>query len=293
MAEENIIGGGRRDGDEYIPEESGAQLVERDTSRTALGIEDTDLLLHMAETADKRADAYKKIKLAALRLTTAADWVDQGGNPYLLAPGAEKVADIFRLSWRIARSVTKTMTGAGGHFIMSCTLIIRAPWGREIEVVGTRSSSDPFYAKKGEDIRLLEEIDEADVAKGAYTNAEVGAITRILGLRGLTYEDLERSGIKKADMKRVDYRSAQAAVTPDETEKQRKLKQMLVEINNGSEAAAVDQLEKISAFKDVKGVRDFGRLRGTRLDVNLSKAEGLYATFQRAAATGHALEDKQ
>jgi len=90
-----IIGGGRRDGEEYIPEEAGAQLVERDTSRTALGIEDTDLLLHMAETADKRADAYKKIKLAALRLTSADDWVDQGGNPYLLAPGAEKVADIF------------------------------------------------------------------------------------------------------------------------------------------------------------------------------------------------------
>jgi len=286
MAGEGTFWAGQRPSDDDVPQAEGAELVERRGGTTVLGIEDTDMLLHMAETADKRAEAYKRIKLAALRLTAQDDWVDQGGAPYLTAPGAEKVADVFRLSWAIKGPIQKTPTGAAGHFIMSCTLVIRTPWGREIEVIGTRSSSDPFYAKKGTELRLIEEIDEADVAKGAYTNGEVGAITRILGLRGLTWEDLAEAKITKDQAKRVDYRGAQTEATPEDVATQTRIKQMLVEMNGGNEQAAMDQLEKLSAFSDVRGVRDVARLRGKRLEINLDKVSKLYTAFQKAAGEG-------
>ena len=74
----------------------------------------SDNLVRMAEFAEKRIEAMKRIKTAALRVTSQHDWVDQSGKPYLQVSGSEKVARLFGISWRIDEP--QLTTEEDGHF---------------------------------------------------------------------------------------------------------------------------------------------------------------------------------
>ena len=172
-----------------------------------------DMLIILAERAEARAEAMQKIKRVALKLTNSHDWVDQNGKPYLQASGAEKVARLFGISWRISEPIQENLDG--GHFSYTYTGEFSLS-GATIEAVGSRSSKDGFFKKyryKGpEDNRKrvelpVSEIDKGDVKKSAYTNLLGNGITRLLGIRNLTYGDLEEfAGIKQEHITSVGYK---------------------------------------------------------------------------------------
>ena len=74
-------------------------------------------LIQIAEEAEKRADAMNKIRRISLKQTNASDWVDQQNKPYLQVSGAEKIARLFGVSWRISEPVFESLEG--GHFSYS------------------------------------------------------------------------------------------------------------------------------------------------------------------------------
>jgi hypothetical protein len=167
-------------------------------------------LIQLAEQAEKRIDAMHKIKRVALRLTNSADWVDQNGKPYLQASGCEKVARLFGISWQIDEPVIEHEDG--GHFSYTYKGYFSLA-GASIEAIGTRSSKDGFFKKySGYGEKRVElppsAIDKGDVKKSAYTNLLGNGISRILGLRNLTYDDLQEfAGITKEMISRVEYKS--------------------------------------------------------------------------------------
>lgn len=166
-------------------------------------------LLALAEQAEKRVTALNKIKKAALLATNARDWTDQNGNPYLQVSGSEKVGRVFGIAWKIDEPVFEVEES--GHFAYTYKGYFTVA-GATIEAIGTRSSKDPFfkrYAGKGEDRKELppSEMDKGDLKKAAYTNCIGNGITRLLGLRNLTWADLEEfAGIRKDQVGRVDYK---------------------------------------------------------------------------------------
>jgi len=166
-------------------------------------------LLALAEQAEKRVNALNKIKRAALMATNARDWTDQNGNPYLQVSGSEKVGRVFGIAWKIDEPVFEVEES--GHFAYTYKGYFTVA-GATIEAIGTRSSKDPFfkrYAGKGEDRKELppSEMDKGDLKKAAYTNCIGNGITRLLGLRNLTWSDLEEfAGIRKDQVGRVDYK---------------------------------------------------------------------------------------
>lgn len=174
-----------------------------------------DTLLAIAEQAEKRADAMNKIKKVALKLTNKHDWTDQGGKPYLQVSGAEKIARLFGISWRIDEPVIEHEEG--GHYAYTYKGYFTLA-GATIEAIGTRSSKDGFFKKyeykKGENGEKSEKtelpasaIDKGDVKKAAYTNLLGNGISRILGIRNLTYEDLnEYAGITADMISKVGYK---------------------------------------------------------------------------------------
>jgi hypothetical protein len=166
-----------------------------------------DTLLQVAERAEKRIEAVNKIKLLALKVTNAHDWTNQGGKPYLQASGGEKVARLFGISWRISEPVYESEEG--GHYSYTYTGTFSLS-GATIEAVGTRSSKDGFFKKYGDNRETLppSEIDKGDVKKAAFTNLIGNGITRLLGIRNLTWEDLEAAGIKKENVGKVDYKKS-------------------------------------------------------------------------------------
>jgi hypothetical protein len=167
-----------------------------------------DSLLRVAEMAERRIDAVIKIKQMALKVTNAGDWVDQSGRPYLFVSGSEKIANLFNISWRIDEPSVDTEPD--GHYTYTLRGVFSIP-GRSISAEGSRSSKDPFFKKydwnggvKTE--KPISAIDRRDVRMAALTNLLGNGITRLLGIRNLSYEDLEKfAGITKAMIASVDY----------------------------------------------------------------------------------------
>jgi len=182
-----------------MPEDNG-QAVAIGTT----GLVD-DQLLAVAAAAERRVEAINRIKILSLKVTNAHDWNDQGGKPYMAVSGAEKVARLFGISWRLDPPVREDHDD--GHFDYSFKGYFSMGTA-EIEVVGTRGSQDPWFSMSGNKEIPPSEIDRNDVKKGAMTNCIGNGISRLLGIRNLTWEELAQAGIKHTDVGKVMYRDS-------------------------------------------------------------------------------------
>jgi hypothetical protein len=148
-----------------------------------------------------RIQFYSATRDMSLKLTLPADWMDFGGNPYLTASGAERLKALWGIYIRgleitPAMDEVRRRLRAGEH--VSVQVVATAGsrvTGEESEFVGGRSSEDGWLSERQGG---LQEVDPADLIKAAMSNLEVQAITRLLGLRGLTWEDLAKQGIPRA-----------------------------------------------------------------------------------------------
>ena len=162
----------------------------------------SDNILMLAEQAEKRIDAVKKIMSAALKITNENDWCLIGGKPYLQEAGASKVARLFGVSWKIGNP--EIITDGQGYktYIFKGIFTLN---NESIEAEGSRSMKDDFfmkvkdYEKSTKDktvykTKSLDEIDERDVRMSAYTNCINNGIKRLVpGIRNLKLEDLEKA----------------------------------------------------------------------------------------------------
>lgn len=167
---------------------------------------DKDLALVLAE-AEKKVDILKKVLGVAIKRTNPKDWVDQNGHPYLVAAGAEKIAPVFGVKMEgVVNNRLEREDSKGKYYIY--TFQARFFWqGGDIEAIGTCSSRDKFFAwnSKEQTFKELHEVDETNIMKAAYSNLTVNGITRVLGIRNLTWADLEPFGIDKNAVAKVEY----------------------------------------------------------------------------------------
>jgi hypothetical protein len=240
-----------------------------------------DSLLRIAEMAERRIDAVVKIKQMALKVTNANDWNDQGGRPYLQVSGSEKVANLFNISWRIDEPVVDTE--ADGHFTYTFRGIFSIP-GRSISAEGSRSSKDPFFKKydwikeQGKPDKKVEKpisaIDRRDVRMAALTNLLGNGITRLLGIRNLSYDDLDKfAGIKKADIGVVDYKGKGKEKEPLK-EPQKKGENGKAEIKDPDSPSTENQHKAIHAiFKALHIADEFEKHRKVSRIIELPEPE--------------------
>ena len=231
-------------------------------------IADTNLIA-IAEESEKRLEALSKIKRVALKLTNPHDWVDESGRPYLQASGGEKVARLFGISWRISEPILESLEG--GHFSVTYTGIF-VLGGASIQAIGTRSSKDGFFKKyeyddAGKRIGELpsSEIDRGDVKKSAYTNLLGNGITRLLGIRNLTYDDLkEFAGITKEQITTVDYKKggkasssqgkSPATSSPDDPATEAQAKAIHAQLNKLGVSDELVKMQKVATILGLKEV---------------------------------------
>jgi hypothetical protein len=185
------------------------EMIEYEQQQPVMFADDT--LLAMAEQAERRIEAVIKIKQVALRVTNAGDWVDQNGRPYLQASGAEKIGNLFNISWRIDEPSVEIEED--GHYTYTYRGVFSMS-GRSIQVEGSRSSKDGFFRQyvwennKKTERTVADRDNKRDVKMAALTNLLGNGITRLLGIRNLSYADLEAyAGIKKSDLGKVEYKS--------------------------------------------------------------------------------------
>lgn len=245
-----------------------------------------DNLVAIARAAEARVDAINRIKRAALRVTNANDWTDQQGKPYLWVSGAEKIARLYGISWRLDEPVLTVEED--GHYSYTFKGYFRIG-AIEIEVEGSRSSRDAFFSsrkdKDGNKITLPpSEVDKNNVRKAALTNCLGNGVTRLLGIRNLTWEDLEEAGIKREAVgSRVEYQRAEMS---EKAQDQRsKLWAMLLEMGQGKPENAKKLLVKATSFtgrdgKEVPGKSDLSKLSEKQIPVTYGKVEKAYKEWK-------------
>jgi hypothetical protein len=237
-----------------------------------------DFLIQVAEQAERRIDAVIKIKKVALKVTNARDWTDQNGNPYLQVSGAEKVANLFNMSWRIDEPTYEE--DPDGHYTYSYKGYFSLG-SRTTEAEGSRSSQDGFFKqysygeKERKEISISERTNKRDVRMAALTNLLGNGITRILGIRNLTWEDLQEfAGITKEQVTSIQYKKGgdKPPVTmPQEKkingEKPKKETEILV--------ASIDKVTQTEGMKDKKP--------WTKYLIHVG--ENYYSSFSKTVAT--------
>lgn len=177
--------------------------IDSDSDKSVMEIAPVNMVEALIEETERRVECVQKMKRIIFKVTTINDWIDQNGKPYLQTTGSESIAMALSIGWD--RPEMKVIDHDDGHktFEFSTHFYFL---GQKKWFIGNRSSSGSFYSRKnGQDVPP-KAIDMANVKKAAYTNLLNNGIQRILGIRGMTWEQLEKAyGMKAKDASKVDY----------------------------------------------------------------------------------------
>lgn len=154
-----------------------------------------DDIILLAEQAEAKVNALKKVMNACLSVTTVHDWVLIGGKPYLQESGCTKVANLIGISFEIAPGFPTVEVDSKGY--KTYTYRVRA-FGKNtyVEGEGQRSMTDEFFSKTKDGKKPPELINDRDVRIAALTNAKANAIKSIIpGLKNIEKDTLAKAGI--------------------------------------------------------------------------------------------------
>jgi hypothetical protein len=160
------------------------------------------------ETIEQQAHNFARVMAVALNMTNSRDWSDFGGNPFLESSGAEKIARPFGISFGPVTDIKREDgEDKNGKYVVF-TAHYFAQWGNDrVEYIGRSSSRSKFYSQGGK--LDIEEISIPNLMGHAQSNAIGNCIKRLLGLRNLTWQELEKYGIKPG--KRVTFKDTSTA----------------------------------------------------------------------------------
>jgi len=158
---------------------------------------------------ESRNALYQRVMQVAISATSSGDWVDQAGKPYLQASGAEKVARRFGVRIYDVEIERENLLDDNGPYYLY-TVMGKAALGsgnESMEAIGTCSSRDKFFGRANGKNKPMQDVDIGNVKKKAYTNFAGNAITRLLGIRNFTWEDLAKYGVAQNGKASVQYQS--------------------------------------------------------------------------------------
>lgn len=263
-------------------------VIETKAEELPVGIA-ADNLVQMANQAEQRISAIKRIKAAALSVTSQHDWIDQNGKPYLQVSGAEKIARLFGISWSIDEPVITVEDD--GHYSFTYKGYFSLGTAT-IEAIGSRGSKDGFFSKSKNGDKPPSEIDKNDVKKSAYTNLLGNGITRILGLRNLTWEEVRGAGIDQSKTGKVEY--AKAEMSKEVVDLRKKIGDMLIEMGGDKEEAS-NLLMRFTSFvdktgKEVRGKSSLNDLTEKAIPVVYQKVKETYDEWKAGEVNGAGID---
>jgi hypothetical protein len=155
---------------------------------------------------ERRNQMLERLLDYAIKATHAGQWTDQQGKPFPTAAAAEVMAR--RCAVRIANVKKQKIDSQDDQgpfymYLVEAVASLPGEWD-SIEAMGTCISRDQFIGTNGAK-RQLSEIDEGNILKAAYSNMVVNAVTRLLGVRNLTWEALAKLGISQDGAAKVEY----------------------------------------------------------------------------------------
>ena len=150
----------------------------------------------MLALAERRMELLDKVLALAISSTNPRDWVNQEGEPYLMATGAEKIARRFGLKIVGLIKEPKEIIDDKGNYKYTLMAEFKLPTDTDsIMAIGSCTSRDKFFSRAKGRTRTLEEINPHDIEMKAYSNMLNNGVKRLLGLRNLSWKQLKAAGL--------------------------------------------------------------------------------------------------
>ena len=256
-----------------------------------LAVADTRSIDQIVGDVEKGIQSYNRLKEVALKLTGPEDWVQIGKQPYLLESGAQKIAKAFGVAIFDVRVETQWQEDPKGRYqvVIAKGKAFSRKLGSYVEDVGVCSQRDKFFAIENEKLKPIEEVDFANVIKKAVTNLYGRLIKRVVGLMGVSWEDLDKAGIKPGA--KVDFKEKKP-LSPEA----KKIGELILEMAGGDKEAAGKMLQKFSEFKSKDGkvhsVSSVAELSENWAKQLLPKVEKAYQDWQIASEPEEVRDDR-
>lgn len=247
----------------------------------------------MIKEAEQFAAAFRRLRQVAVGMTKPGDWIDMGGKPYLQAPGAERIIAVFGIS---VTDVTKEKTfdddADGQYYTWTYSGTFSLKNGTSIRVDGTCSSRNKFFGVKNSEFKAMEDVDQENIKRAAYSKMYTVGIGKILGIRNMTWDDLKEFGIGQDNVAKVSYAKTDAEKTPeqktDEAQRRLDIRNWLLQMCGNDAKMAEEKLAEITAFKGkdgniVAGLRRVDYLKDKRLNIAHSNVKELFAEWEAGA----------
>ena len=257
----------------------------------------------MLQKFKERALFVDGVRKEALSRTKAHHWLSRkaksGQVTYsLMGPGAERIRTVAPIGFTEPRRRVEVWTkeaGPGYTVYFEAEVYLGSPKTGLLPVLGTCSSDDDFFSTEHVELpynvenpehkaaldsgegRLQDgnktiyirrqipaaEVTRENIEKSALTNLIVNGVTRVLGVRSISAEELSECGIKPEQIGGFEYGSGKAAagvLSPADEQKRSEIKKWLIEMNGGDETKALAEMKSRSSFNDYKGVDSWERL---------------------------------
>lgn len=240
----------------------------------------------MMKNAIARAEIVEKMRTLAIMATFSGDWVDYGDKPGIDGPGAERIARTIGLIAFDLDASTEDLPG--NEYIIYIRGKLGFPSGEYIEVMGSCCSTKPFFKAKADSNNT--KVDPGDIHKNAITNFYVNGVSRFLGLRGLSWEDLKEISdgkILREKAQKIEYGSAKEVDRSEgDEEKLGNIWNWLLEMNGGVVADAKKQLAHLTTFGDFTGYTNYKKISSKSLPITYKRVDAAYKEWIRVQAKG-------
>jgi len=186
--------------------------IEKDTPNVpAAGMANAGMMHLTPEYVDavgRQVELRARLIQMALKALKPHDIQDFGGKPYIEGEGAERIMSAIG-GFKVGPPVF-SIERMDPHYFITCQLTVEFH-GTTITEIGDCSTCDPFFTgAKGDSGKLANyksltggneimaaRMLVADAQKKARQNAISRAVTGLLGLRGLSWADLEALGFSR------------------------------------------------------------------------------------------------
>ena len=238
---------------------------------------------------DKVFALLEKLRTFALKHLSPKSVTNEGGNPYITESGVNVFDSPFGIyekdvSGKVIKSNgTQISIDDPNAFTGDIECIIYSgiigskTLGIEASFEGGTYWGDTEGGQK--DRKFHDKEDYLFFAKKAKANWRGRGRRKVLGLDNLTWDELAKYGITPENCTKVDRKSSQTNLTPEQLEAENKLRSEITTLMSEFITDPVQRwakLEEMTAFKGsdgkmVPGVKDANKLTGKRLEVTLGK----------------------
>ncbi len=235
---------------------------------------DPEVMLAILEKKAELAPRFKAAQEAILASQTyGRDWTEFDGTMCLSAAGAERVGRLFDIQYFETSWLKEEFTdsfGKGYRYVYEC----KAALGSRITyAMGVYSSRDAFLGQCEGQYKALEEVDENNIRRAAYSLMKGNAIKSLLGLRGIPREEWQqmmqrvgRSAPKAA--KPQPHHGAPGSPAEADRAKQKKLAELCIALGNAGRKVVTDDYQSFRLVPATEAGEPMERAR--RICITLS-----------------------